>query len=137
MYRTTEDGNSLYLLLQAAPGKPWGFAKGKVDAGETDEVAARREIAEEAGLTDITLEPGFHEVIKYVYRRGHLLVRKEVVYFLARTTTTEVHLSWEHVAFRWATYEDARALVIYENSRELLRKAREYQARRHALPSGD
>ncbi len=31
----------------------WFFPKGKIDAGETDEEAARREIAEETGLTNL------------------------------------------------------------------------------------
>lgn len=33
----------------------WLFPKGKLDEGETDEEAARREIEEETGLTDLEL----------------------------------------------------------------------------------
>ena len=39
VYRITEDDHILYLLLQAAVGKPWGFPKGKLNEGETDEAA--------------------------------------------------------------------------------------------------
>lgn len=120
VYRVTEDGNILYLLLQAAPGKPWGFPKGKVDEGETEAMAAHREIAEEAGLRHVEFDPAFRHVVHYVYRRGRSLVNKEVVYFLARANTADVALSWEHVAFRWATMEDALLLVFYENARDTL-----------------
>ena len=126
VYRVTEDGNLLYLFLQAAPGKPWGFPKGKVDEDETNEQAARREITEEAGLRHVDFDPDFQHVVHYVYRRGRSLVKKDVVYFLARADTAMVHISWEHVAYQWATLEDGLQLVIYENARETLRKAHEH-----------
>ncbi|MHB9026451.1 MAG: bis(5'-nucleosyl)-tetraphosphatase, partial [Armatimonadota bacterium] len=126
VYRVTEDGNRVYLLLQPARGKPWGFPKGKLDAGETEEAAARREIAEEAGLTSVGLDPTFRHAVHYIYRRGRSLIRKEVVYFLARTATNEVHLSTEHVAYRWAAIDDALELVVFENARAILRKADDY-----------
>jgi len=123
VYRITEDGRVVYLLLQAAIGKPWGFPKGKLDEGETDEAAARREIAEEAGLEHVILDDDFRHVVHYNYRRGRVLVKKEVIYFLARINSLEVHLSWEHVAFLWVSLHEALDLVHYENARELLRKA--------------
>ena len=123
VYRITEDGNIVYLLLQATAGKPWGFPKGKLNAGETDEAAARREIAEEAGLERLTFDDDFRRVVHYHYRRGRALVRKEVIYFLTRAESPEVHLSWEHVAYQWAPRDEALELVHYENARELLRKA--------------
>lgn len=126
IYRVTGDGTVLYLLLQAAPGKVWGFAKGKIDAGESEEQAARREIAEEAGLHVITFDADFRHVVHYVYRRGRSLIRKEVVYFLAGTPVAEVELSSEHVAFRWVTYEDAVSLVVFENTRDVLRNAHQH-----------
>ena len=120
VYRVSEDGSIMYLLLQAVAGKPWGFPKGKLDRGETEDVAARREIAEEAGLTDIVFDPHFRCVVQYTYRIARSLVKKEVVYFLGRTMTSEVHLSWEHVACMWAPLDEALELVHFENARDLL-----------------
>ena len=130
VYRVTEEGTDLYLLLQASPGKPWGFPKGKIDAGESEEAAAYREIAEEAGLRNLTFDPDFRYVVHYIFHRGRTIVRKEVVYFLARADTAEVNISWEHVAFRWVTLEKAMDMVGYENAREALRRAEEYLAKR-------
>jgi 8-oxo-dGTP pyrophosphatase MutT (NUDIX family) len=125
-HRITEDGNLIYLLLQATAGKPYGFPKGKIDPGESEEEAARREIQEEAGLAHIDFAPDFRHVVQYTYRRGRAIVKKEVIYFLASTASPEVHLSWEHVAFMWAPLDEALELVHYENARELLRKAHKY-----------
>ncbi len=40
-------------LVMSTNSKSWLFPKGHVDPGETDEDAARREIQEEAGLTNL------------------------------------------------------------------------------------
>ena len=136
IYRLDEEGNIMYLLLQAAPGKPWGFPKGKLDPGETEEEAARREINEEAGLSHFSFEPDFRHAVQYNYRRGRELIKKEVTYFLARTESAEVHISWEHVAYQWAPMPQAFELVHYENARELFRKAHRYLEKRlNSLPN--
>lgn len=40
-------------VVRNRPGTGWFFPKGKIETGEDDETAARREIAEETGLTDL------------------------------------------------------------------------------------
>lgn len=42
-------------LVRTHRGKGWTFPKGHVEGGESDEEAARREIEEETGLTDLEL----------------------------------------------------------------------------------
>jgi len=126
IYRIAKDGSLLYLMLQPAEGKPWGFPKGKINIGETEEIAARRETAEEAGLEELAFEPDFRHVVYYIYRRGRSTVKKDVVYFLARANTPDVRISWEHVHYRWVPYEDAIGLLVYESAQETLRLAHGY-----------
>jgi bis(5'-nucleosidyl)-tetraphosphatase len=123
VYRRSEDGSVQYLLLQAAPRKAWGFAKGKLDPGESERTAARRETREEAGISDLTLRAGFRHVAHYQFRRGASLVKKTVVYFLAEVQDDAVAISDEHVAWRWATLADAMDLVVFSNAREILSHA--------------
>ena len=52
-----ENGVAQYLLLHYTPSSKgkrgqWGFAKGHVEAGETEIQTAKREIAEETGITE-------------------------------------------------------------------------------------
>jgi 8-oxo-dGTP pyrophosphatase MutT (NUDIX family) len=118
-----ETGIRSYLLLRHAPGAHWSFPKGGIEAGETLESAARRELKEETGIAQIELLEGFREVERYSFAEGGETVHKAVVYFLARTPERVVTLSPEHSEYRWLPFEPALAQLTYENSRELLRRA--------------
>lgn len=57
------DGGSLLLILHGKLGI-WVQPGGHIDADDVDIVAAaRREASEETGLTDLTLEPGFPDLL--------------------------------------------------------------------------
>ena len=60
----------LYLLLKYGWGH-WGFVKGNIEKGETEEEAFFREAEEEAGLPRNTLKiiDGFKEKISYFYKK--------------------------------------------------------------------
>ena len=47
------DAGTIALVKNRKNLEGWFFPKGKIDPGETDEEAARREIHEEAGLTNL------------------------------------------------------------------------------------
>src|SRR4030042_3726068 len=114
-----------YLLLQtgslANPGF-WDFSKGEVDNGETEEATALRELKEETGITDVRFIEGFREEIAYFYRREGKTMQKTAVFFLVETTSVEVKLSWEHIAYDWLVYEKTLERLKFENSREVLKK---------------
>jgi bis(5'-nucleosidyl)-tetraphosphatase len=59
------DAQVEYLLLRA---NHWEFPKGLVDANESEQDTAVREVREETGL-EIKLLPNFRETIQYFYRR--------------------------------------------------------------------
>ena len=108
------------LLLQYLQGH-WDFPKGHVEAGETPEEAALRELLEETGLT-AEIIPGFRETISYSFG-SHNRIKKDVVFFLGTTNSAEVRLSHEHQGFAWLPFEDALKKVTFENARSLLKKA--------------
>ncbi|MFL5519172.1 MAG: bis(5'-nucleosyl)-tetraphosphatase, partial [Gemmatimonadales bacterium] len=115
------DGERRYLLVRSAlTRRPiWEFPKGGVEAGETDEIAAERELQEEAGLRvgDYQVLDGFREEERYVFTQGkgdaRVLIVKRVVYFLARSHTENVTISHEAEAFRWVAYEEALRLLRF------------------------
>ena len=112
-----------YLLLHYPSGH-WDFPKGHVEEGEEEEDTARRETKEETGL-DINIIPGFRKRISYFYRHKDLIV-KDVIFFLAESTTKEVKISFEHKRFKWLPFEDAMKLTTYQNSKNVLEKADEF-----------
>lgn len=101
-----------YLLLRAYDY--WDFPKGLAETGENPLETARREVAEETGITDLQLSWGVHYYETPPYRGG-----KVARYFLAATTDDKVTLGInpelgrpEHHEYRWLDYDSARALLV-------------------------
>ena len=124
-------GERRYLLVRSAlTRRPiWEFPKGGVEAGETDEVAAERELQEEAGVRaeDYRVIDGFEEEERYVFTQGkgeaRTLIVKRVVYFLAESNTDAVTISHEAEAYRWAPYDEAYRLLRFPGKRAVLERA--------------
>jgi 8-oxo-dGTP diphosphatase len=92
----------------------WTFPKGKLEPGESDEQAAVRELEEEVGLR-VTLGERLGET-EYARDDGRM---KSVVYFRAEAEGDPQALDGVDDV-RWATLDDARALLTYRWDRELL-----------------
>ena len=112
----------LYLLLHYSAGH-WDFPKGHIEEGESEQETARREILEETGIGDIKFDPAFSESTEYYYRQGKKLMRKKVIFFLAKTETEKVTVSFEHRGYEWLPFEKAKERVTFANSRKVLEKA--------------
>ena len=118
-----EENKWMLLLLRHRHGGHWSFPKGHVEAGETEEETALREIKEETGLT-VELQPGFRHTVEYFPKPG---VRKTVVYFLGYSPeNTYVRQVEEISEIRWAELEEAFGEVTFKNDRNLITMAREY-----------
>lgn len=129
LYRQGEERS--YLLLRSAlTRRPvWEFAKGAVEAGETELEAAKREMEEETGLApdDYTIIDGFREEERYFFTRGsgdaRRLIRKRVTYFLAEWHRGEVRISREASRFVWAPLPEARRMLRFPEKRKVLEAA--------------
>ena len=100
-----------FLLLRAF--NHWDFPKGMVEEGETPLAAAVREVEEESCIADLEFEWGEASTETGPYSHG-----KVARYYVASTRTTDVTLPVnpeigrpEHTEYRWATLDEAMALV--------------------------
>jgi len=120
-----EKGKPYYLLLKYPTY--WGFVKGMVEPGETEEQTINRESAEESGLYDLQIFPHFRDVQRYFYKFEGKLIRKEAVFFIAKTESWTIKISHEHEDYRWCEFEEAVSLIkrIKDNVL-LLKKANQF-----------
>lgn len=126
-FRMLDSGEVEYALLRRGDTGYWqGIAGGGEDA-ETPEQAARREAAEEAGLSPscplITLQSvaSIPTVIfpAHLHWPKDLLVIPEYA-FGVNATGQDIVLSSEHAAVRWCAEPEARQLVRWDSNRTAL-----------------
>ena len=125
-YKTIDDQVE-YLLLHYQSGH-WDFPKGKLEAGETKQQAACRELQEETGLT-AQLDEEFEKSFSYIFHDYHhqkKLIQKTVYFFIGKAVDGPVHLSDEHIDFLWLPYNQAIEQLTYDNAKILLKKAHKH-----------
>jgi len=125
IFRKEKDKIKYLLLHYKYKGEYWGFPKGNIEKGESEIDTAKREIEEETGITDIKFLEGFKERVHYFYRREGQMVSKDVIFFLGKTRTKEVKISWEHVGYEWVDFDTAMKR-LKPNSRKILEKANKF-----------
>ena len=114
-----------YLLLHYELGH-WDFAKGHIEKGETLEQTAIRETEEETGINDLEFINGFREWFKYFFKYKGENIMKIVTFFLARTETKDIKLSFEHIGYKWLPYEQALGQLTFDNAKNILKKANSF-----------
>lgn len=127
-----------FLLLHSAmvrnPDAAWEFPKGSLEAGETEQEAALRELLEESTLTPVELLPDFRDQVHYVYRRGGREIDKTVVFFLgeidADAALPDAPPTREHGMhpredrwYVWVREREALGRLFHPGMRKLLRRA--------------
>jgi bis(5'-nucleosidyl)-tetraphosphatase len=101
-----------YLLLRCY--NYWDFPKGLLEEHEAAIDAARREVAEETGITELAFRWGYDYAETEPYGSG-----KVSRYYVACTSQEKVELCIspelgrpEHDEYRWVSYREGQALVV-------------------------
>ena len=119
---TEVEGIRLYLIELMQKGH-CSICKGHIEKNESEHQTAEREILEETGLS-VEFIDGFRESIEYSPYDNCI---KTVVFFLARTYSTEVKAQEEEVkGIRWLSFKEAIDALTFDSDKETLRKAEEF-----------
>jgi 8-oxo-dGTP pyrophosphatase MutT (NUDIX family) len=113
--RTRSDGIPEIAVVHRPKYDDWSFPKGKLDAGESHEAAALREVEEETGF-ECQLVRELPDT-RYRDRSGRL---KVVRYWIMRPAAGAFRPSNEVDELRWLSPDEAVGLLSYEHDRELL-----------------
>ena len=123
VFRRSDDGVRFLLIRDSY--RNWGFPKGHLEAEESPDEAATREVREETGLTRLTLVAPV-DVIDWHFRFRGRVVHKVCHFYLIEAAGGHPRpLRKEGItACRWFDFEKASLLVSYENARTVLARAR-------------
>ncbi len=120
VFRRDGEGAVEILLIQDAKDR-WTIPKGHIEEGETAQQTAKREIGEEAGLTD-TEVLGWLGKIHFRYRRVDKLVLMTTQIYLVRAegdTNAIKKEEWMN-GIQWFKFHDALDAIEYEDIGKLM-----------------
>jgi 8-oxo-dGTP pyrophosphatase MutT (NUDIX family) len=112
------------LLISTQSGRRWQLPKGHIEAGETSEQTAVREVREETGVTGEVVAP-LPGVEYWFVEKGIHRVHKQVDYFLLTYVSgDEANFDAREVSgAAWFSWDEGLSRLSFENERRVVREA--------------
>ena len=121
---TKTSGKIKYLLI-SSPDGIYGFPKGHIKIGETEEETALREVFEETSVK-IELIDGFKKSDEYLIPEKNDTI-KQVIYFLGKFQNQNVVYQSEELSGAYlVSYAEAKELLQFESLKRILKEADDY-----------
>ena len=119
-----DPGGALWLLLIRDRYGMWTIPKGHLEAGESDEQAAAREVFEETGIRGELGSLVSQIEYRVLSKKGQQRL-KQVTFFLLHTTSAGLHLQADEgiEEAEWLAPADALARAGYPQIRDVLAHA--------------
>lgn len=113
-------------VVAVNPSRRWQLPKGIIDAGETPEIAAVREVREEAGIETELLE--LIEKVEYWYVGNHrgerVRFHKFVYFYLLKYARGSVENHDHEIAeARWVKVDEAVEMLAFKSEKDVVAKA--------------
>ena len=111
------------LMIQDRLGR-WTIPKGHVEAGETFEQTALREVAEETGLTQFRLGEKLDKLHFFYRKEGKLIFMTTHVYLMEALGDTDALIPEDSEGIadaKWFDADEALGLIEYRDTEKLFR----------------
>lgn len=121
VFRFTKDQKDIeILLIQDSKGR-WTIPKGHIEPGETAKMTARREVAEETGLRNVSVLTWLGK-IHFKYRRLEKLVLMTTqVYLIQSLDVHEMPIGEKWMkGIKWFSFAEALDAIEYEDIEKLM-----------------
>lgn len=118
----TENSELKFLIIKQHDNC-WGFPKGHVEEGETEEETAIREIKEETNI-DVEIDNKFRKVITYSPKENTI---KDVVFFIGQAITDNLVIDpKELLDAKWVGVKEAKDYFEYQDTIDVYEEAIRY-----------
>lgn len=129
VFRPIDGGGTEVALISVGNPPRWQLPKGLVDAGETPEIAAVREVSEEGGVESAIVEK--MKTVEYWYQATiagkRVRYHKFVHFFLMKYVAGDVADHDDEVnEARWVELGKAGELIAFKSERAVLEEAAGY-----------
>ena len=131
IFRIASGGRVEILLIRRAPGRIlpglWQCVSGSIEPGERVALAALRELEEETGFGEASIEAFYDlDLVNQFHEPSVDAVLSSAVFAVRVRDGVPERLSHEHDGARWVALEDAIREVVWPGYRDALDRIRDY-----------